>query len=331
MKELARKFQKYGNEKASVLVLGHPHSDPDSVGAMFGLKELFESLGMDVTIGVPSNLSELANSVLKLVDDEVEIDPPVDSDVVVVVDTSSLGQLEGYEDNLSDLGFENLIFIDHHRPDEEMGEKIGEYYVDEDVTSSVELVLRLSQELDFDFTPETATLMLTGIISDSGHFKFANKGTFEAVVLLLGAGADYEGAMDALDIEKSRSKRIAVLKSTQRAELYKAHERWIVFSEVGAYESDAASFFVRAGADVSLVASVDESESKIRISSRSRTGVPSETHLHLGELMSDLGDQFDGTGGGHAGAAGLTVYGSLDDVKEEAIRKVKDMLRSKEV
>ena len=330
MRELARRFQELGNEGKSVLIIGHPHADPDAIGSIIGLKEMLVSLGAKVTIGIPSNLSELAKNVLKLIETDIETDPPINSDVAVVVDTSSLDQLEGYEDKLVELGLENLVFIDHHRPDEKTSQEIRSYYVDESASSSVELILRLARELDFKFSPNVATFMLTGIISDSGHFKFANKETFESVAFLLEMGADYKGALDALDIEKSRSKRIAVLKSTQRAELYKAHNRWIVFSEVGAYESDAASFFVSAGADVSLVASVDEDEGKVRISSRSRSGVSSETHLHLGELMSELGEKFDGTGGGHAGAAGLTVFGSFENVKKEALRKVKEMLRPKE-
>ncbi len=331
MKELARYFQEFGSRDGTALVLGHPHADPDAVGSMLGLQEILESLGVEVTVGVPSNLSKLAKSVLELIDaDDVRIDPPVNSDIAIVVDTSSLDQLEDYKSRLADLEFENLIFIDHHRPDEESEENIEKYYADEEASSSVELVLRLADELDFEFTPEVATLMLTGIISDSGHFKFANRETFESVAYLLGNGADYKEAMDALDVEDDRSKRIAVLKSTQRSELHKAHDRWIVFSEVGAYESDAASFFVRAGADVSLVASFDEEDEKVRISSRSRSGVASETHLHLGELMSDLAEQFDGTGGGHAGAAGLTAFCKLDEIKKEALRGVEKMLRPKE-
>lgn len=330
MKELIKVFERFGEEGRSVLVLGHPHADPDAIGSMLGLKELLEHLGAEVSVGVPSNISELAQNVLKMLGENVQIDPVVSSDAAVVVDTSSLDQLEEYEEELVNLGLENLLFIDHHRPDEWTRERIKKYFVDEGASSTVELVLRLAEELDFVFSANTATLMLTGIISDSGHFKFAKKGTFKSVASLLNAGADYESAMNALNVEKSRSKRIAVLKSTQRAELFKAHGRWIVFSEVGAYESDAASFFVSAGADVSLVASVDDSEERVRISSRARSGVASETHLHLGELMSELGDQFDGTGGGHAGAAGLKVTGPLDEIKGKAIERVRKMLRPKE-
>lgn len=332
MRELAKYFKRLGKEEKRVLVLGHPHADPDAVGSVLGLAGMLDSLGLDVCPGVVSGLDKLSHSVVELVDKEVMIDPPIDVDIAVVLDTSDIGQLKGYEERLLDLGSENIIFIDHHRPDPETMDTIGTYYSDESASSSVELVLRLAGEIGYDFRPDIATLMLTGIISDTGHFKFADKETFESVTALLEDGADYQAAMDSLDVEDSQSKRVAILKSAQRSELYKAYDRWIVFSEVGAYESDAASFFIKAGADVSLVASVDnENENITRISSRSRSGLASKTHLHLGDLMSELAEEFEGTGGGHAGAAAVTVEGiKFEKLKKEALDRAKKMMKPKE-
>ncbi|MFB6215525.1 MAG: DHHA1 domain-containing protein, partial [Candidatus Aenigmatarchaeota archaeon] len=97
-------------------------------------------------------------------------------------------------------------------------------------------------------------------------------------------------------------------------------------SEVGAYESDAASLFVKIGADVGLVAS--ERDEETRVSSRSRSGTASETDLHLGELMSEVADKFGGSGGGHAGAAAMTVEVPLEEIKETLLEEVKEMLQS---
>ncbi|KXA95902.1 hypothetical protein AKJ65_00180 [candidate division MSBL1 archaeon SCGC-AAA259E19] len=326
MKELAVYLEKLGEKNPSVLILSHPHADPDAVGSVLGLGEILESLGAEAIKGVPSNLSKLSESVMSSLNEELPIDPSLEADFVMILDTSSLGQLGDYEEKIEDSN-SKVVFIDHHRPDEETRKRTDEYYVDESASSAVELILRAARELDFHFTPKTATIMLTGIISDTGNFKFANGGTFKAVTDLLEDGADYRKAMEALKTPEDYSKKVAMLKAAKRLETYKSHGRWIAFSEVGAYESDAASMFIKIGADVALVAS--SNGDKVRISSRSRSGVSSETHLHLGELMSKLADQFDGTGGGHAGAAGMTTSANLDDVKEEALKKVKSMLREK--
>lgn len=327
MKELAQYLVELVKEKQRGLVLGHPHADPDAVGSAMGLGEILKSLGAEATIGIPSSLSGLSKSVLEKINVQITVDPPVKGDFVVVLDTSSLGQLKEYKEKIEDLT-SKIIFIDHHHPDEKTRKKADKYYNDEGVSSTAELILELGQELNFDFSPKTATIMLTGIISDTGHFKFANKRTFESVAYLIKHGGDYMEALEALKKQEDSSKRVAILKAAQRSELHKSHGRWIVFSEVGAYESDAATMFVKIGADVSIIASSDNG--KTRISGRSRSEVTSETHLHLGELMSKLADSLEGIGGGHAGAAGLTAEAELEKVKEEILKETKKMLKPRE-
>lgn len=326
MQELAEYFREVGGKGKRVLILGHPHPDPDAVGSMIALGDILDSLGAEVVLGVPSNFSRLSRSVLDLVDQEIETDPVLEADLVVVLDTSGWGHLKEYGERVKNEEFEDVVFIDHHRPDEETRKSVDKYLVEEDVTSTTELVVRLAEELDFELDSDLATLMLTGIISDTGHFKFANSDTFEAVTSLLRQGASYRRALDSLEIEEDPSKRVAMLKAARRMDIHKAYGRWIAFSDVGAYESDAASLFLKAGADVSLVASVDD---EVRMSGRARSGLASETNLHLGELMSDLADRFGGTGGGHAGAAAMTVRGDLEEVKEVALEKLKKMLKPK--
>ncbi len=322
MKELAEHLSDIAKSGKSVLIIGHPHSDPDAVSSSIGLGRILESKGSEVEVGVPSNLSKLSKAVLEDVGEEVTVDPDLGADVVIVLDTSSIDQLKEYEKKIRD-NHPETIFIDHHRPDKETLDFVDGFYIDENASSTVELILDIAEELGYSFDSQTALLMLTGIISDTGHFKFANEETFKAVSKLLQEGADYREALEALETPEDESKKVAMLKAAQRLELYKSHGRWIAFSEVGAYESDAASLFIKIGADVSLVAS---SNDEIRISARSKSGVASETHLHLGELMSDLADYFGGTGGGHAGAAGMSAETELSEVKEKALKEVRKML-----
>lgn len=323
-KSLTEHFSKLGEGEKKVLILGHPHADPDAVSSVMALGEMLEFLGAKVITGVPKNLSKLSNSVLDSLDENLTIDPSVDADTVIVLDTSSLDQMKDYEDKIESLNPE-IIFIDHHRPDEETLNKIDKYYGDEKTSSTAELILKLGEELNFEFNSKIALLLLTGIISDTGHLKFANENTFKAIASLLEKGANYKEALEILKTPQDPSKKVAMLKAAQRSELQKAHNRWIVFSEIGAYESDAASLFIKIGADVAVVAS--ENGKKIRMSARSKSGLASETNLHLGELMSKIADQFDGTGGGHAGAAAVTVTEKLEKVKKTTMKEIKKMLK----
>lgn len=323
MSDIAQHIVKLGREKKRVLVLGHPHADPDAVSSVIALGEILESQGAKITTGIPKNLSKLGKNVLEKIGIEITINPPVDADSIIILDTSSLEQLKEYEEKIKSVNSE-VIFIDHHHSDEKTRKKVNKYHINEDTTSTAELILEIAKELNYDFDSRTAQLLLTGIISDTGHLKFANEETFKSIGSLLEDGADYNQALKALKTPEDPSKKVALLKAVERSELHKAHGRWIIFSEVGAYESDAASLFIKIGGDVAAVAS--ENGKEIRISGRARRGLESETHLHLGKLMNKLAEKFDGTGGGHAGAAAMTVKGDLEHVKSETLKELKKMM-----
>ncbi|MBS3815313.1 MAG: DHH family phosphoesterase [Hadesarchaea archaeon] len=327
MKELESFLSDNSGKGKRVLIIGHPHADPDAVGSVKALEEILEKLDFRVDAGVPKGLDRLASEVLSSFNSEINLNPPVKAEITIVVDTSSLDQLEEYERKIEESGTK-IIFIDHHRLNLATKRAADIYWVDESTSSTAELVLKLAEKLGIDFTQKTASLLLAGIITDTGHFRFANEDTFQAVSNLLRMNADYNETLDAVQVPEDPSKRIAMLKAVQRSELKKSQDRWIVFSKIGAFESDAASLFVKIGADVAL-AGGKKNNGEIRISARSRSGVASETHLHLGELMSTISEEFGGTGGGHAGAAAMTIEGELSEVKEAIFRELKKMLEPK--
>jgi nanoRNase/pAp phosphatase (c-di-AMP/oligoRNAs hydrolase) len=121
------------------------------------------------------------------------------------------------------------------------------------------------------------------------------------------------------------SKRVAMLKAAQRLELHKMDDRLVVFSELSSFEADAAAMFVRMGADVAIVGSKEKDD--IRLCGRAREDFCKEVPLHLGEIMSELGKKFNGTGGGHAGAASMTGKGKLSEAKEQILKVLRQSLK----
>ncbi|MCD6248092.1 MAG: DHH family phosphoesterase [Hadesarchaea archaeon] len=326
MEKLARYLKKVAKDGRRVLVLSHPHADLDALGCLLALEDTLGQIGARVSAGVPESLDRLSKNVLGKLGRRVKIDPTLDAEVVVLVDTSSIDQLGDLSEEIRRKGVD-LVVIDHHRSSKETLQLAKHHYVDEGAASAVELVLKLLRKLGGKLNSKTALVMLAGIITDTGQFKFANDETFRAVNELLEAGASYHKALQLVEMPEDRSKRVAMLKAAQRAELYRAHKKWILFSELGAFEADAASMFVKIGADVAVVGSEEKGE--VRISARARSGVAAQTELHLGELMENLAKEFGGTGGGHAGAAAAVVNGKLEDVKEFALKALNKMLRPK--
>lgn len=327
MKELARFLTDAAKRGQRILVLCHHNADPDAAGSSLVLADVLGQLGAQARAGVSDGISLITQNLLKEFGREIEINPPLDADLIVLVDTSSLEHLGGLGEGLRRGGL-NLAVIDHHMPVEEMKQLASFYFVREDFAAECELILWLVKELGVKLTPEQASLLLTGITSDTGHFKFAKGQTFDAVGSLIKAGADYGRVLKALQLPDDISKRVAMLKAAGRSELRRVHGYLVVFSELGSFEGDAAGMLVRIGADVAFVGS--EEKGKVRVSGRARPSLIKGGELHLGELMEGLGKEFGGSGGGHAAAASMQGKGKLDEIRKYLFKTLELKLKPKE-
>jgi len=326
MKELANFLAEAARRGQRILVLCHHNADPDAATSAIVLAEALKHLGAQAQAGASEDISLIAQNVLKTFGRKIMINPPLDVDLAVLVDTSSLEHLGKLGEQLRK-GLPNLVVVDHHRPVEAMKQLTTLYFVREEFTSEAEIILRLLKELRVKLTSEQASLLLAGIISDTGHFRFAKDETFEAVHQLLEAGGDYARVNESLNLSEDYSKRVAMLKAAARAELRLIHKRLVIFSELGSFEGDAAGMLVRIGADVAFVGSEEKGE--VRVSGRARQKTLKLTGLHLGELMEEMGKQFEGSGGGHAGAASMRGKGKLEEVKKHLFGFLERKLKSK--
>ena len=307
-----------------ILILCHRNADPDAVGSSLALADALNQLGARAEAGVSENVGLMAKSVLKAAGQKIAIDPKLDADIIILVDTSSFEHLGELGEKIRQKAH-RVVVIDHHRPVEGMKEAVELYYVKESAASESEIILELINELGAKLTPEMAFLLLAGIVSDTGQFRLAKDETFGAVQKLIEAGASYSKVLDALKMPEDMSKRVAMLKAAQRLALYKMDDRLVVFSQLSSFEADAAAMFVRIGADVAIVGSEEKGE--IRLCGRAREGFRKEVSLHLGEIMSELGKKFDGMGGGHAGAASMTGKGKLSEAKEQLLKVLRQSLK----
>jgi len=327
MKEIAKFLVDASKQGQRILVLCHHNADPDAVGSSLALVDALKQLGAEAKAGTSEGISRVSESILKAAGREMAIDPPLNADLIVLVDTSSFEHLGKLGEQVKQKAPE-LVLIDHHRPVEEMKQHVKHYFVREESASESELILELIHELGAELTPEVAFLLLAGIISDTGQFRFAKGATFKAVDALVKAGADYSRVLEALRLPEDPSKRIAMLKAAQRLRLYKINDRPVALSKLSSFEADAAAMLVRAGADVAVVGS--QEKGKIRLCGRAREELIESTQLHLGKLMSELAKQFNGTGGGHAGAASMTGDGKLADANKHLLKALQQMLKPKE-
>jgi phosphoesterase RecJ-like protein len=113
---------------------------------------------------VPDEMSFLDTSTLV---------PPADfpdaPDVAVVVDTSvphRVGSLAHKLDSATE-----LVVIDHHISDGAWGDHL---LIDRAAAAAAELVYEVIVELGWEITPEIATALYTGIVTDTGRFQYSS-------------------------------------------------------------------------------------------------------------------------------------------------------------
>ena len=318
--KLKRFLEEAKEKRYSFLLLCHHNADPDSLGSAIAFSRYLSTIGLDNRIGVAQSVSSYAKRLLSFA--EVEKNPEVKEDVVVIFDTSSIEQLEPVEIPKDKF----VIVIDHHI-EKENPIKAHIRIVDSSRTSTAEIVWELLKYFNF-YDEIAAKAILAGIATDTANFRYANAKTFKTVSeilerFLIQMGEIYNLTAPVSDENIDQAKRMAILKACQRMEIKKFRKYIIVTSKVSAYESLACKVFLQLGADVAIVGSEKKG---VRISARAKEHLVKKG-LHLGKIMEKVGTIIEGSGGGHAGAAGANGKRNLDEAIKFLVKEIEKFLR----
>jgi nanoRNase/pAp phosphatase (c-di-AMP/oligoRNAs hydrolase) len=241
---------------------------------------------------------------------------PADYGFVVVVDTSTKAQL-------NDLELTRYCVIDHHTTTA-LTEN-SEFFLHRNSTSTVEIVYNILKAIGAPINRRVGIGMLTGIVTDTGHFKHASADTFRTVAKIIeDSGVEYGEVLDLMAATpQDISMRIAILKAASRVELDRVEDMLIASSHVSSFGGSASSMLINIGADVAFVGTA-KGES-VRISARAKRDVVN-AGINLGQMMEDISNEYNGTGGGHSGAAGIDVIADMKEVLNKCREKTKKIL-----
>lgn len=297
----------------------HVGPDGDALGSMLGLAVAARAAGREVVASfgqpfeVPDTMRFLPVDVLASPDQI-----PDEPDTFVCFDTGSA-------DRLGELGLkaqkaETVVVVDHHVTNEGFGDIA---LVRPDASSTAELTLGLLRRIGWPITPDVATCLLTGIVTDTGRFQYSNTGprTFVAAAQLVAAGARPE-VIGRHVYEETPFGYMAVLSAVAGRTVLEEDRRfvWSVLypddlKEAGIHRNDADGLIdvirLPKEADVAVLAKVMERD-VVKVSLRSRGRVD------VGSIAAELG------GGGHHNASGFTFQGTVDD----AVAAVRSRLSS---
>lgn len=304
-----------GLREGKKVILVHGNADMDALGSAYALSRAFP----ESDIFAPNSLDRVARMVSEKMDVKVLENCDLSAyDTVVVVDTSSPEQLEGVESVPHD-----AIVIDHHKPTGKWD--VETFYCDDSKTSCCEIIKELIDRAGIEITRDMGLMLLGGMLTDSGHFQFAKPGMLPAFSdIMTRCNIEMDEAMGLTQAPVSMSERIAMMKAIERTRFDRVGEMIVAVSFGGSFEASSCRAILAAGADVVFVGS--QRDDSFRLSARA-TQEAVRKGVHLGEIMSGIGEETMADGGGHGGAAGLTGIGDTEAMLHICMCRTMDVFR----
>lgn len=303
-------------------IAGHLNPDGDSLGCTLAMTSLLERLGKTVyAYAAPSvgkDLQFLPNF------EKVHIDTlpsSADFDTVLLLECSDRKRGGDLEFILSQA--QTIINIDHHLVSDAYGTV---NHIDSGASSTAEIIFQLFEASeDLLPTPNEATCLYTGVVTDTGRFVHSNT-TAEALrvaAALVALGADINTINQVIYFTKPYIELKLLGRALEKMEMrFDNKFSQIVFTlqdfeSLGATPSQTQGIVSQPtmipGVEVSAL--IKEEPDKISVNLRSRGGVD----------VSKIAQTFGG--GGHARASGFKVEGkTLAQVTEELADVVKRAL-----
>lgn len=148
-----------------IVILTHEIPDGDAVGSSLALYHGLKQIGKTVDIIIPEYPSKF--SFLSGVNEIKKEGKEENYDLAIALDCGSINRLNGFSKY-----FENAnskISIDHH----EINSMFADYnYVDPTSPATAQTLIIILETLGIEITKEIGECLLTGIITDTGGFKY---------------------------------------------------------------------------------------------------------------------------------------------------------------
>lgn len=319
--DLATQFAEAIGNASSIIVGTHLNPDGDAIGCALAMSLFLDGIGKKNEIVChdlpPKNLEFLPGS------GRIQKSPSnADHDLAIMLDLESIERLGSVAPHFQKAG--KLVLVDHHIPHHAPGDL---RIVDTKAPATAVILTRLLIQMGAKFTPDLATCLLTGIVTDTGSFRFRNT-TPEAMHLaaqLLEEGADLNQISE--EIFRSRPLAGARLLGVMLTRLKLACSGQIAWSvlhqadfiECGATEEDTEEF-------VNEILSI----SSVNVAALLREGKPGKVRCSLrsrGKFdVAVVARQFGG--GGHMNAAGCSFESTPEEAEAKLVEGMKSCLGS---
>lgn len=303
-------------ESKNIIILPHVSVDGDALGSSLALALALKKAGKNVRVYFEEEIPQVftflpgKEFILKYSNFNEDSSKMSKAETVVALDTGDLERLGNRVEIFNNS--ENKINIDHH-PTNTYFAEIN--YVNPKAAATCEIVYELIKAIDIELDNDIALCLYTGILTDTGGFKFGNTTSITHLIVsdLLNYQLDIPTIsyriFDAVSKEKLKliGKAINTIELHEDGKLALATVTKKMLEETGALDEDTEGIinYVRNINGVEIAALFKEKEDlEIKVSLRSKS------YADVAEIA------LKHNGGGHKNAAGCTINAPLGEAKK---------------
>ena len=294
MLQILNKIKEYNK----IIIFRHKRPDGDAVGSTKGLQEILKLTYPEKEILLLN--SDYCDYMAFLGKEDAPIDESLYADALgIVIDTGNTDRISNQKYSLC----RELIKIDHHIDRSPYGDIS---WVEEERSSACEMIAHFYDTFkdELKINQDAATYIYTGMVTDSGRFRYSSVSgdTMRLAGMLLDVGINTDNLYSNLYLKEFNSLKFQAyvykkMKITENGVIY-LHVTNKIKKKFGLTNEEAStsvSFMDSIKGSPIWIAFIDSGDKTTRVRLRSRF-----------VTISEIAEKYHG--GGHACAAGATVY-----------------------
>jgi phosphoesterase RecJ-like protein len=304
-----------------ILVAAHKDPDGDAVGSLLAMGLACIRLGKRTTLYNESPIPAVYQFLPQVGRIQRRLESPEAYDAAIVLDCGDLARIGDHWPSVRRVPV--VINVDHHLSNTGFGQL---QLIDRQACATAEIVLRLIKALGVPLDREIATCIYTGILTDTGSFRFANT---NAAAFAIGRemtelGVDpYEVAQHVFgsySLGRIKLLNLALnsieISPNGRLSLMTVTRRMLEETQTQPEDADGLINYARRIEAVRVAALIQEQTNGCAPPdgrTRFHVSLRSDGSVDVAQLAGAFG------GGGHHSAAGFQVESTLPDIKSSLI------------
>jgi len=305
------------NSGSKFIVAGHKEPDGDCVGSQLALRSVLLRMGKEAVVcsAGPFKKTEIKKYANQFV--PVPPDAGKSDTKVIIVDCSGRERTGDIDDSLKIFP---CAIIDHHAAvTHPPSTAHAPVFVDSNSPSCTLLIYRLIIALGLDLTEEEAILLFFGLCTDTGFFRHLtekNDDVFETAAQMIRRGASPKNTFSHINGGKSLNSRILMGNILARTEAHFGGKLLISYETLSEFTTYG---FESRDSDTlnQILMSIHGAEAVViirqELADNCTVSLRSIDKVNVAKIAQIFG------GGGHKNAAGLTMKGDIQYVKQKML------------